>query len=231
MQPRARGSTSPRLTPLVCTCCAQSDANVADFMFDADEAPPPRAHTGPPRGMVEVPPSRYEPALDAAGSPAPGTDAFQTAVGQVDAPRTPQGKQPVNESRSDDSWMYLRQAGSANARARRGREYEILRTGLQGHVPWPPVHTPAPKPESEPEPAPAPVPEPEPAPAPAGSGPARVQAAAAAAAAVALAAGAPPDAVKANVEAAAAVAAAMPVQEPPPVRRSGRIRERAARRG
>jgi hypothetical protein len=198
-------------------------------MFDADEAPP-RAHTGPPRGMIDVPPSRYEPALDAAGSPAPGTDAFQAAVSQVDAPQTPQGKQPVRESRPKDQWMYLRQAGSANARARRGREYEILRTGLPGHVPWPPVHTPAPKPESEPAPAPAPVPEPEPAPAPAGSGPARVQAAAAAAAAVALAAGAPPDAVKANVEAAAAVAAAMPVQEPPPVRRSGRIRERAARR-
>ena len=93
MQPRARGSTSPRLTPLDCTCCAQSDAIVADFMFDADEAPP-RAHTGPPRGVVEVPPSRYEAALDAAGNPAPGTDAFQAAVSQVDAPQTPQGKQP-----------------------------------------------------------------------------------------------------------------------------------------
>ena len=198
MQPRARGSTSPRLTPLVCTCCAQSDANVADFMFDADEAPP-RAHTGPPRGMVEVPPSRYEPALDAAGSPAPGTDAFQTAVGQVDAPRTPQGKQPVNELRSDDSWMYLRQAGSANARARRGREYEILRTGLQGHVPWPPVHTPAPKYDPDAE------------------WRARVQT------------HEETYIVMTNRSSEAMRATEPP--EPPPVRRSGRIRERAARRG
>ena len=198
MQPRARVSTSH---PLVCTCCAQTDANVADSMLDVDEAPP-RAHTGPPRGMIDVPASRYEAALHAADHPAPGTDAFQTAVRQVDAPRTPQGKQPVRESPSDDSWMHLQQEGNARVRARRGREEEILRTGLQGHVPWPPVKKPAPAPKSEPAPTPVPVqevpaPKPEPKPAPT-----------------------PVQEPKPE-----------PVEAPAPVRRSGRIRERATRRG
>ena len=87
-----RGSTSPRLTPLVCTCCAD-DANVADFMFDADEAP--HARTPARRASAVGCPLALRGGARRGRQPAPGTDAFQAAVSQVDAPQTPQGKQPV----------------------------------------------------------------------------------------------------------------------------------------